>query len=208
MIICHELQRNKMGNPTPAGPAGLASWRQCSGVPAPILVQNDGSRRYGDERRKPTNGKFIRATKSSYGLDDNTRFFPVPTSLDEHAVRLRVVAPVQHFGDDARPPRGLRASGDGVDGLVGAHLVLFVWSSACLPVPPRAAAGGGAVYRCVPERPLRARAAPEKLPGRASAGPGGSPVKRAAPGPEIEGGRLGHGALLSGRRCLSSGSGR
>ena len=187
-----------MRNPTPAGPAGLAARRQCSGVPAPILVQNDGSRRYGDERRKPTNGKFIRATKSSYGLDDNTRFFPVPTSLDEHPICLRVVAPVQHFGDDARPPRGLRASGDGVDGLVGAHLVLFVWSSACLPVLGARRRAAAAVYRCVLEGPLRARAAPEKLPGRASGGPGGSPVRRAAPGPEIAGVRLGHGALLSG----------
>ena len=197
-----------MRYPAPAGPAGLASWRQCSGVPAPILIEDDGSRRYRDKRRKPTDRKFIRATKSSYGLDDNTRFFPVPTSLDEHPICLRVVAPVQHFGDDARPARGLRAPRDGVDGLVGAHLVLFVWSSACLPVLGARRRAAAAVYRCVLEGPLRARAAPEKLPGRASAGPDGSPVKRAAPGPEIEGVRLGHEALLSGRRCLSSGSGR
>ena len=181
-----------MRYPTPAGPAGLAAWRQCSCIPAPILIQYYRSRRHRYEGRKPTNGKLVGATKSSYGLDDNTRFFPVPTSLDEHPICLRVVAPVQHFGDDARPARGLRAPRDGVDGLVGAHLVPFVWSSACLPVPRRAAAGGGAVYRCVLEGPLRARAAPEKLPGRASAGPGGSPVKRAAPGPEIEGVRLVH----------------
>ena len=197
-----------MGNPTPAGPAGLAARRQCSCISAPILIQYYRSRRYRDEGRKPTNGKFIRATKSRHGLDHNTRFFPVPTSLDEHPICLRVVAPVQNFGDDARPARGLRAPRDGVDGLVGAHLVPFVWSSACLPVLGARRRAAAAVYRCVLEGPLRARAAPEKLPGRASAGPGGSPVRRAAPGPEIEGGRLGHGALLSGRRCLSSGSGR
>ena len=173
-----------MTDTTPTGPAGLASWRECARVPAPILVQNDWSRRYRDKRRKPTNGKFIRATKSSYGLDDNTRFFPVPTPLDEHAVRLRVVASVQDLRHDARPPRGLRAPRDGVDGLVGAHLVPFVWSSACLPVLGARRRAAAAVSG-VSWRDLCARAAPEKLPGRASAGPGGSPVRRAAPGPEI-----------------------
>ena len=197
-----------MGNAPPAGPAGLAARRQCSCISAPILIQYYRSRRYRDKGRKPADGKLVGATKSSYGLDDNTRFFPVPTSLDEHPICLRVVAPVQHFGHDARPSRGLRASGDGVDGLVGAHLVPFVWSSACLPVLGAQRRAAPVVYRCVLAGPLRARAAPEKLPGRASARPGGSPVRRAAPGPEIEGVRLGHGALLSGRRCLSSGSGR
>ena len=196
-----------MGNAPPAGPAGLAARRQCSCISAPILIQYYRSRRYRDKGRKPADGKLVGATKSSYGLDDNTRFFPVPTSLDEHPICLRVVASVQHFGDDARPARGLRAPRDGVDGLVGAHLVLFVWSSACSPVLGARRRAAAAVYRCVLEGPLRARAAAEKLPGRASGGPGGSPVKRAAPGPEIEGVRLGHEVLLCGRR-YASGSGR
>ena len=157
VIIRHELQRNKMGNPTPAGPAGLASWRECARVPAPILVQNDRPRRHRYERRKPADRKFIRATKSRHGLDDNTRLLAVLTPLDEHAVRLRVVASVQDLGDDARPARGLRAPRDGVDGLVRAHLVLFVWSSACSPVlgARRRAAGQ---YTGVSWRDLCARA--------------------------------------------------
>ena len=208
MIIRHELQRNEMRNPTPAGPAGLAAWRQCSCIPAPILIQYYRSRRHRYEGRKPTNGKLVGAAQRRHGLDDDTSFFSIAAPLDEHPICLRVVAPVQHFGDDARPARGLRAPRDGVDGLVGAHLVPFVWSSACLPVLGARRRAAAAVYRCVLEGPLRARAAPEKLPGRASAGPGGSPARRAAPGPEIEGVRLGHEALLSGRRCLSSGSGR
>ena len=97
-----------------------------------------------------------------------------------------------------------------MDGLVGAHGGLRAAPRAVLGCPvvlARARRGCPSVTGC-PGGPLLERAAPEKLPGRASAGPGGSPVKRAAPGPEIEGVRLGHEALLSGRRCLSSGSGR
>ena len=175
-----------MGNPTPAGPAGLAARRQCSGISTPILVQDDRSRRHRDKRRKPTNGKFIRATESSYGLDDDARLLAVPTSFHKHPICLRVVAPVQHLGHDARPPRGLRAPRDRVDGLVGAHGGLRAAPRAVLGCPvvlARARRGCPSVTGC-PGGPLLERAAPEKLPERASAGPGGTPVKRAAPGPE------------------------